>query len=111
MNMYIIILSYKRIDKIEERLTEHRIFLDKYYAVNKFICSGAQIPRTGGIIFCNADSKTEVEKIISEDPFYINKIATYETIEFNPTKYAPDFKYLFKFKKKRLPFSFRNAAF
>ena len=34
----------------------------------------------------------EVKTIISEDPFYINKIAEYEIIEFTPTKYSEGFE-------------------
>jgi len=91
--MYIILLSYTHgLKKIEEHLVEHRVFLDKYYGLNKFICSGAQNPRTGGVIFCKGDSKTEVEHIVSEDPFNIHGAATYEIIEFNPTKFAPAFE-------------------
>ncbi|MDR3652458.1 MAG: YciI family protein [Paludibacter sp.] len=90
--MYIVILTYNNINKIDEHLNEHRLFLDKYYALNKFICSGAQNPRTGGVILCNADSKIEVECIISEDPFNKNKVATYEIIEFSVTKFAPAFE-------------------
>jgi uncharacterized protein YciI len=91
--MYIILLAYTHgLTKIEEHLVEHRVFLDKYYALNKFICSGAQNPRTGGIILCNSDTKEEVEHIISEDPFNIHGAATYEIIEFSPTKFAPEFE-------------------
>jgi len=91
--MYIILLSYTHgLKKIEEHLVEHRVFLDKYYGLNKFICSGAQNPRTGGVILCKANSKTEVEHIVSEDPFNIHGAATYEIIEFNPTKFAPAFE-------------------
>lgn len=35
----------------------------------------------------------EVKAIISEDPFYINKIAEYEIVEFEPTKYADGFEH------------------
>jgi len=66
--------------------------LDKYYSLNKFICSGAQVPRTGGIIICNADNKSEVENIITEDPFNIHLAASYEIIEFTPTKFASAFE-------------------
>ena len=60
--MYIIILTYTHgLEKIEMHLMEHRAFLDKQYALNKFICSGAQNPRTGGVILCKADSIEEVE--------------------------------------------------
>ena len=39
----------------------------------------------------NAENLEEVKKIISEDPFNINRIAEYEITEFFPTKYAEDF--------------------
>ena len=91
--MFIVILKYeKSIETVMKYLEEHNAFLDKYYTDNKFICSGRQEPRTGGIILCNAKDKKEVNSIIKEDPFYINEIAKYEIIEFIPTKYANDFK-------------------
>ncbi len=34
----------------------------------------------------------KVNAILSEDPFYKEKIASYEIIEFIPTKYAASFK-------------------
>jgi len=90
--MYVIILTYTHgLKEIEEHLVEHRMFLDKYYALNKFICSGAQNPRTGGVIMCKANNKEEVELIISEDPFNIHGAATYQIIEFCATKYAEGF--------------------
>lgn len=91
--MYIILLAYTHgLEKIEEHLLEHRAFLDKYYTLNKFICSGAQNPRTGGVIICNADNIAEVEQIIAEDPFNIHEAAAYQIIEFSPTKYATAFE-------------------
>ncbi len=91
--MFLILLTYTHgLKKIEEHLSEHRAFLDKYYALNKFICSGAQNPRTGGVILCKAGTKKEVENIISEDPFFRHEAATYEIIEFCATKFAPAFE-------------------
>lgn len=93
--MFIVILKYeKSIENVMKYLEEHNAFLDKYYTVHKFICSGRQEPRTGGIILCNAKDKKEVNSIIMEDPFYINDIAKYEIIEFVPTKYVDGFKEL-----------------
>jgi uncharacterized protein YciI len=91
--MFLILLTYTHgLGAIEEHLINHRIFLDKYYSLNKFICSGARVPRTGGVILCNAENQKEVEDIISEDPFHIHKAATYEIIEFNPSKFIPGFE-------------------
>ena len=91
--MFVLILKYeKSIKSVEKHLEEHVVFLEKYYSANKFICSGRQEPRKGGIILCNAKDKEEVNSIIKEDPFYINEVAKYEVIEFMPTKYVDGFK-------------------
>ncbi len=96
--MHIISLTYlKPLDDVEKYIKDHIKFLDKYYEEKKFICSGRKIPRTGGIILtydCNID---EIQAIIKEDPFYQNKLASYEVIEFSPSKFDPSFeKYITK---------------
>ncbi|EQK37174.1 YCII-related domain protein [[Clostridium] bifermentans ATCC 19299] len=84
--MVIVNITYTvKLNKIEQKLEEHIEFLNKYYANNKFICSGRKNPRTGGVILCNAD-KEEVSEIIKEDPFYINNLGNYEIIEFEASK-------------------------
>jgi len=92
--MFVLNLTYiKPINDVEKNLPLHISFLDKYYTNEKFICSGRKNPRTGGIILCNAENIDEVNTIINEDPFYQEKVANYEIIEFLPTKYAANFKY------------------
>lgn len=91
--MYIVSLNYiKEVSEVEKYLEEHVKFLEKYYEMEKFICSGRKNPRTGGVILLNAESLAEVEKIILEDPFNANEIAEYEITEFFPTKYNKNFK-------------------
>ena len=91
--MYIVSLNYiKEVSEVEKYLEEHVKFLEKYYEMEKFICSGRKNPRTGGVILLNAESLAEVEKIILEDPFNANEIAEYEIKEFFTTKYNKNFK-------------------
>jgi len=91
--MFLILLTYTHgLGKIEEHLSDHRLFLNKDYALHKFICSGAQNPRTGGVILCKADNFKEVESIVAEDPFKKHGAATFEIIEFCASKFAPEFK-------------------
>ncbi|MFN7038869.1 MAG: YciI family protein [Alphaproteobacteria bacterium] len=86
--MFIISIIYKvEIEKIENFLEEHKNFLDEYFAKNIFVVSGRKTPRTGGIIIADNISKTEINDIIKQDPFYINDLAEYEIIEFIPTKF------------------------
>ncbi|MDB0439122.1 YciI family protein [Clostridioides difficile] len=92
--MFIFNLTYiKPTEEVDKVLSEHVKYLDKYYSLCKFICSGRKSPRTGGVIICNASDKSEVKKIIQEDPFYTLEIAKYDVIEFTPTKYDSKFKY------------------
>lgn len=92
--MFILMLNYvKSLDEVDKALLPHKKYLEKNYASKKFFCSGRRNPRVGGVIFCNATDHNEVESIIQEDPFYVEKIAEYEIIEFNPTMYADGFEH------------------
>ena len=91
--MYIIILTYQKdLSEVEKHLEAHRAYLDKYYASGHFVASGAQVPRKGGVILCKAGSKEEILDIIAQDPFHEHRIATYQIIEFIPTKFSEAFE-------------------
>jgi uncharacterized protein YciI len=95
--MFIIDLHYiVPLQKLDEHMADHVKFLRKYYQQNKFIVSGRKVPRTGGIIVALADSKEEVEKIVQEDPFYIQKLADFTITEFMASQYHPELKNLLK---------------
>lgn len=91
--MFVIILKYiAPIEQIDALIPAHRQFLEEQYMLQKFICSGAQIPRNGGVILCNAQDKEEVNLIIARDPFFVERVVRYEIIEFTPSKFAPAFQ-------------------
>jgi len=77
-------------------MTEHVKYLHKYYKLNVFVASGRKVPRTGGIILALAKSKEEVEQVISEDPFYVHKLAEFSVTEFLTSQSHPDLKKLLK---------------
>ena len=87
MKKFLILLKYKKsIDEIEKHLNAHIAFLDKYYNSNNFIFSGRKNPRTGGVILSKFNSIEEVNAAIKQDPFFMNELADYEVIEFEPTR-------------------------
>ena len=91
--MFIFNLTYiQPIEKVESFLPEHIRYWEEHYQTNQFICSGRKVPRTGGIILCNCVSREEAEKIVQEDPFYREKIAQYDIVEFIPSKASAIFK-------------------
>lgn len=79
-------------DDVEKILPQHLQYLEKYYENGTFIVSGRKNPRTGGVILCHTKNKDEINTILREDPFYQEKIAQYEVIEFIPSKSAEAFK-------------------
>ncbi|MCQ6282980.1 GTP cyclohydrolase [Bacillus sp. EB600] len=95
--MFIALLTYKQpLEKVDEYLQEHRLYLEKNFKLGNFIIAGRRNPPTGGVILINQPSKEQVIDIIKEDPFYSNDIADYELIEFTPSKYAAEFDTLIK---------------
>ncbi|MCZ4279855.1 YciI family protein [Kiloniella laminariae] len=84
-NIFVIDLEYLvPLEQVEPLIEAHRTFLDKYYASKRFLASGAKVPRSGGVILAVAESRAEVEQLITEDPFHANKIARYSITEFQP---------------------------
>ena len=90
--MFIVSLSYiKPIDEVEQHLEAHVDFLKQHYEKKSFIASGRKVPRTGGIILSNLESKQELEQIIAQDPFSLHNVAEFEIIEFVPSMTLPEF--------------------
>jgi uncharacterized protein YciI len=95
--MFVVDLNYiASLEKIDANMGDHMKFLRKYYKLNAFIASGRKVPRTGGIILVLAKSKEEVEKIINEDPFVINKLAEYSITEFRTSQVHDALKTIIK---------------
>lgn len=93
--MFIVSLTYKcDLEKVDEFLDDHIVFLKSEYAKGNFIASGRKVPRTGGIILSKLKSKEALETIIKTDPFYKNSIAEYEIIEFVPSMIGDEFENL-----------------
>jgi uncharacterized protein YciI len=90
--MFIIELTYKvPTAVIDENMANHVAFLERYYHSGHFLASGRKEPRDGGLIFARAGSRKEVEDIIAQDPFNINKLAEYRIIEFRATKKVKEY--------------------
>ncbi|BBM37859.1 hypothetical protein JCM16775_0554 [Leptotrichia hofstadii] len=91
--MFIANLKYKKsIKEVNKVLEAHLEYLDKYFEKEKFICTGKKsFPELGGVILFDSNNLKEAKKILYEDPFYIEEIADYEIIEFQPVKFSQNF--------------------
>jgi uncharacterized protein YciI len=88
--MFIIDIHYTApLEEVDQYIDGHVAYLKKYSENNTFIISGRKVPRTGGILIANAASREEVEKIITEDPFYQNHVAEITITEFLHARHNP----------------------
>lgn len=89
--LFVITLTYKKaIEEVEKHLAGHIQYFEKYYAEKVFLASGRKVPRTGGVILANCESKEMMEKIVSEDPFFQAGVANFDIVEFVPTMTSDD---------------------
>jgi uncharacterized protein YciI len=88
IKLFTVITRYiASIEIINENRPAHVKFLDKYYKEGKIMLSGRQNPLTGGLIIIHSESREEAEKIMSDDPFYKNKLIEINIYEFEPMRF------------------------
>lgn len=91
--MFVVLVNYlKSLAEVDAHLEAHRKFLDIHYKAGHLICSGSQIPRTGGVILATSKDRASLEVLLAQDPFKIHGIAEYTLVEFNPTKSQTGFE-------------------
>jgi len=89
--LFIVSISYtSSLNEIDKYLDEHVTYLDNQYKLGKFLLSGRKEPRTGGVIISCASSRSELDDILSLDPFYRENLADYDITEIIPTKASPE---------------------
>ncbi|MBD1366774.1 GTP cyclohydrolase [Mucilaginibacter sp. ZT4R22] len=95
--MFIINLHYiVPLEELDAHMDAHVKYLKKYYEADVFLMSGRKVPRTGGIIIAQADSKEILETIIAEDPFFQHKLAEFTITEFLASQAHPGLKALLR---------------
>ncbi len=93
--MFVVSLTYTRdLSEVDKHIEPHIAYLEKYYALGKFIASGRKVPRTGGVILASTENREELDRILAEDPFWVAGVAYYDVIEFIPTMVGKGFENL-----------------
>lgn len=85
--MFIVSLSYiAPLGAVDQFIPEHVAYLDEQYRQGHFQLSGRKEPRTGGVIIATVESRSALDDILAQDPFYRENLAEYEVTEVIPTK-------------------------
>lgn len=93
--MFIIHLNYTvSLNIVEQHLSAHVDYLKQQYALGNFIASGRQVPRTGGVILSNMESRAALNQVLEQDPFKQNNLADYVITEFVPSMTCAELDFL-----------------
>ncbi|MGC0415704.1 YciI family protein [Embleya sp. AB8] len=88
--MFVITLTYVvPVEEIDALLPGHLAWLDRYYADGTLLASGRRVPRTGGVILARAADRGVLDAVLAEDPFRRAGAATYDVVEFAPSRTTP----------------------
>ena len=90
--MFVLLLSYvKPLKEVDALMRRHMAWLDEHYAAGRFVVSGRQVPRTGGVILARGDDREEIERIAASDPFVVGGVATCEIVQFRASQTVDGF--------------------
>ena len=91
--MFVLLLSYVRpVEEVDALMREHMAWLNEQYDAGRFVVSGRQVPRTGGVIVARGDDREEMEAIAASDPFVTGGVATVEVVQFRASQTARGFE-------------------
>jgi uncharacterized protein YciI len=90
--MFVLLLTYtKPLEEVDALMRDHMKWVNEQYAAGRFVVSGRQVPRTGGVILARGDDRDEIDAIAAADPFVKSGVATVDVIQFRASQAAPGF--------------------
>lgn len=78
------------LDEVGPHLPGHFAHLARHYADRVFVASGSTVPFDGGVVLARGLDRSELERIVAQDPFVTSGVATAEIVEFSPGLWNTD---------------------
>ncbi len=92
-HLFVVDLTYiTSQETVDQLVPSHMAFIERGYASGQFLASGAKVPRTGGVIIARGKSVSDIEALITADPFHMAGVAKYRITEFDPSNVAAALK-------------------
>jgi uncharacterized protein YciI len=93
--MFVVLITYTApVERINELIPPHKVWMTEQYVAGIFLASGAQTPRTGAVILARGGDRKSLEALLAQDPVAQAGLADYQVVEFAPTTTAPGFEIL-----------------
>ncbi|MCC6575619.1 MAG: hypothetical protein IT462_17705 [Planctomycetes bacterium] len=83
--LFVVTITYVApIEDIEKSTEDHRAYLRKLKTAGRLVASGPFVPRNGGMLLIDAESREQLDYLLRGDPFNQRTLATYEIKQWNP---------------------------
>jgi uncharacterized protein YciI len=103
MKHFIVEITYTApFEQLSETVPEHRAFLQTGYDSGWLLCSGPQVPKTGGIVVARAPSLKEIESFFTNDPYQQKGMEHTGSVNLNRSSVNP-FSRIGSINRKRTP--------
>ena len=90
--MFLVDMNFMDMSKITPELTEqHKAYLAEQYESNQLMFGGRKIPRTGGILISNHESKRALLDVLTSDPFIKSGAVRFTITEFMPVMASQEY--------------------
>jgi len=84
--VYLMISTYLvPLDEVAKVRDEHLAYLEGLFAQGTLVAAGRQEPAVGGMVLLDVADEAAAREVISEDPYVVRGIASYEARGWNPT--------------------------
>jgi uncharacterized protein YciI len=91
--MFLINMTFvKELSEVDLFTDSHREYMAKQYETGNMLFGGRKVPREGGIIVSKHNTLDDLMQVMENDPFIINKVATFDILEFEPVMRAEQLK-------------------
>jgi uncharacterized protein YciI len=99
--LFFVTLTYARpIDEVNARFEAHRDWLVTNTRDGRIIVAGPLDTRAGGLIVADCSDRADLDQLLAEDPFVIERLVTVDVLgtapglrhEDFPVRWAPDAK-------------------
>ena len=87
------------IEVIDENVADHAAWVEEQYAKGRVLASGRRQPPIGGIIILRGESREEIVRLFSDEPFNTRGLVEYQFFQLTPGEFprrSPEFDTFFK---------------
>ncbi len=83
--LFVVTITYvKPIEEIEKSTEDHRAYLRKLKSAGKLVASGPFVPRMGGLLLLECESREQLDYVLRGDPFNLRGLAAYDIKQWSP---------------------------